>query len=158
MNGLRLFGLGRSFEGKRYVKRICKHLGHQINRHQDMVFSDGEVAPKSLENVRDCDCYVIYSLYSDSEESVNEKILKLQLFIGSLRDASARRITAILPYLAYQRQDRKVKSREGISTMLQQLNPYKFICKTVPGADRKEIIKAIEKKANDNAKLYRRSI
>lgn len=46
--------------------------------------------------------------------------------------------------------------REGISTMLQQFNPHKFICKKVPGANKKEIINALEKKANDSTKLHRR--
>ena len=46
--------------------------------------------------------------------------------------------------------------KEGISTFLQQLNPYKSICKMIPGADKQEIINALEKKANDSTKLHRR--
>jgi hypothetical protein len=44
--------------------------------------------------------------------------------------------------------------REGISVMFQQLNPHKFICKMVPGANKQEIINALEEKANDSSKLY----
>ncbi len=116
MNGLRIFGLGASTAANRFAKRVARHLGERTVKHHERTFTDGEIYIKSKENVRNCDCYIITSLYEDSIESVNHKIIKLLWFIGSLVDAKARSITVVAPYLAYQRQDRKTQSREGIVT------------------------------------------
>jgi phosphoribosylpyrophosphate synthetase len=79
---------------------------------------DGEPYVLSSENVRGCDVYVVQSLFSDLTESVSDKFLKLLLFARSLRDASANRITLVLPYLAFQRQDRKTQSRAPVFTKI----------------------------------------
>lgn len=118
LDNLRVFGLG---ESKAYTKKICSYLStlgklFDMSSHQETYHDDGESYLKSNENVRDCDVYVISSLYTDKDHKVNEKIINLMWFIGSLKDASARRVTVIVPYMAYARQDRKVKSREPIIT------------------------------------------
>jgi ribose-phosphate pyrophosphokinase len=59
---------------------------------------------------------VIESLYSDPRRSVNDKLARLLFFLGALRDASASRITAVVPYLAYARKDRKTKPRDPVTT------------------------------------------
>ncbi|MHA2043687.1 MAG: ribose-phosphate diphosphokinase [Candidatus Thorarchaeota archaeon] len=114
MNGLRLFGLGSSVESKRFAQKVSQNLAHRLNKHVEKRFTDGETYIKSKDNVRNCDCYIITSLHTDEEESVDQKIIKLMWFIGSLVDATARSITIVTPYLAYQRQDRKTQSREGV--------------------------------------------
>lgn len=114
MNGLRLFGLGTSEESSQFAHKVANNLIHRLNAHTEKKFSDGETYIKSKENVRNCDCYIISSLYSDAEETVDQKIIKLMWFIGSLVDATAKSITIVSPYLAYQRQDRKTQSREGV--------------------------------------------
>jgi ribose-phosphate pyrophosphokinase len=66
--------------------------------------------------VRGCDVFVIQSLYSEPGKSVNDKLCRLLFFIGALKDASARTVTAVLPYLGYARKDRKTKTRDPVTT------------------------------------------
>jgi len=117
MKDLRIFGMEGS---KCYASKVARLLGLRLTPTVEKTFADGEPYIKSdvgpAGNVRDCDCYIVCSLFSDSKESVNDKFVKLLFFIGSLRDASARRVTVVSPYLAYQRQDRKTESRAGIHT------------------------------------------
>jgi ribose-phosphate pyrophosphokinase len=87
-----------------------------VSKKDEKTFEDGEVFLASLENVRGSDCFVISSPYSDNQESINDKLMKMFVFIGSLKDASAGRITAVSPYFSYARQDRKTASRAPIST------------------------------------------
>jgi ribose-phosphate pyrophosphokinase len=128
MNGnFRLFGLNAS---KEFAKGVADYLDVELSKHVEEYFADHENYLRSEVNVRDCDVFVIQSLYHESEESVADKFVKLLCFIGSLRDASARRITAVVPYLAFSRQDRKTESRAPITT--------KYVAKLIEaaGADR----------------------
>jgi ribose-phosphate pyrophosphokinase len=59
---------------------------------------------------------VILSLYGDGERSVNDKLCRLLFFLGALRDAAAARVTAVVPYLCYQRKDRKTQPRDPVTT------------------------------------------
>lgn len=111
--GLKIFGLGDSLP---YAKQVCEHLGERIGQHEESYFDDGECYVRSEENVRGADCFVICSLYNSVTERLADKVIKLLFFIGALRDASADRITLVFPYMAYQRQDRKNKSRAPIYT------------------------------------------
>ncbi len=117
MKNLRLFGLD-GFDG--YARQIAKCLGVRLTPRQEKIFCDGEPYIKSIVgaegNVRAKDCYIINSLFSDETQSVNDKFIKMLYFAGSLKDAGAERITLIVPFLAYQRQDRKTESRAGIYT------------------------------------------
>ena len=113
MNFLRVFGLNAS---KEYAIKVADFLDAPLSPHVERNFDDGEPYIRSEVNVRGYDVFVIQSLYADERESVADKFMKLLFFINSLRDASARRITAVIPYFAYQRQDRKIISREGIYT------------------------------------------
>ena len=79
-------------------------------------FADGEHKIRSMEGVNGKDVYVLHSLYSDLEQSVNDKLVKLIFFLGSLKDAGAQRVTAVIPFLAYARKDRKTKSRDPLNT------------------------------------------
>jgi ribose-phosphate pyrophosphokinase len=113
MNNLRVFGMNAT---AKFAEAVADHLDINLSKHVEKYFSDKEPYVRADENVRGCDCYIIQSLYSDENESVNDKFMKLCFFIGSLWDASADRITLVAPYLSYQRQDRKTESRAGIHT------------------------------------------
>lgn len=112
MNDLRIFGLGDS---KEFADQVCAHLAIRRTDHREEMHDDGEPYLLSSENVRGCDVFIIESLYS-GKESVCDKFVKLAFFAGSIRDASARRITLVVPYLAFQRQDRKTESRAPVYT------------------------------------------
>jgi ribose-phosphate pyrophosphokinase len=71
---------------------------------------------RPLINVRGKDVFVIQSLYGDGRWSVNDKLCRLLFFLGALRDASAERVTAVVPYLCYSRKDRKSKPRDPVTT------------------------------------------
>ncbi len=112
MNNFRLFGLDGS---RQFAQRVARYLDVPLSRHIEKYFADKEPYVRSDENVRGCDVYVISSLYSGQEQSVGEKFTKMLLFLGSLKDASARRITLVTPYHPFARQDRKTESRAPIS-------------------------------------------
>lgn len=95
---------------------IAKHLGITVGLHEERAFEDGEHKTRPLENVRNQDVFLIHSLYSDPDQTVNDKLCRLLFFIGALKDASAKKVTAIVPYLCYSRKDRKTKSRDPIAT------------------------------------------
>jgi ribose-phosphate pyrophosphokinase len=97
-------------------ERIAAHLGIALSDHEERSFEDGEHKTRSLVNVRGRDVFVVQSLYSDNTESVNDKLCRLLFFIGSLNDASAGRVTAVLPYLAYARKDKKSQTRDPVTT------------------------------------------
>lgn len=113
MASLKLFALNGS---QAFGKEVADLLNVPLSRHDEYYFDDGEPYCASLENVRGCDVFVIQSLYSDETESVNDKLVKMLIFLGALHDASAKRITAVTPYTCLARQDRKTSSRAPIST------------------------------------------
>lgn len=117
MSDLVVFGLNGS---QPYARKIASFLDMGLTPNEEEYFEDDESYIKSIGgregNVRDKDVYVIAGFYSDKKRSINEKFVDLLFFIGSLRDASARRITAVLPYMGYARQDRKTESRAPITT------------------------------------------
>ena len=110
---LSLFALNASRE---FGQRVADALGAPLARHEEREFEDGEHKARPLENVRGRDVYVVHSLYGDGQQSVNDKLVRLLLFLGALRDASAGRITAVIPYLCYARKDRRSKPRDPVST------------------------------------------
>lgn len=110
---LRLFALEASRD---FGEKISTKLSTPLSPHEERAFEDGEHKSRPLVSVRGDDVFVIQSLYSDENESVNDKLARLLFFLGALRDASAGRITAVVPYLAYARKDRKTKSRDPVTT------------------------------------------
>jgi len=96
--------------------RIAGHLGQSLCRHEEREFEDGEHKARPLDNVRGHDVYVIQSLHGDDRWTVNDKLVRMLFFIGALRDSGAARLTAVVPYLAYARKDRKTKLRDPVST------------------------------------------
>jgi len=90
---------------------VTEHLGVKMGEAEVGRFPDGEVMVEIHENVRGGDCFVIQS----SCTPPNENLMELLLLADALRRASARRITAVMPYFGYARQDRKVAPRVPIS-------------------------------------------
>lgn len=112
-NNLHLFALKSS---ETFGKQVAEYLGTELTPHEERDFEDGEHKIRALESVRNGDVFVICSLYSDEQQSVNDKLVRLLFMLGSLRDAGARRLTAVVPYLCYARKDRKTKPRDPVSS------------------------------------------
>ncbi len=110
---IKLFSLNTSRD---FGDKVALNLGIALSPHEERDFEDGEHKTRPLTNVRGQDVFVIQSLYSEPGASVNDKLCRLLFFIGALKDASAARVTAIIPYLCYARKDRKTKSRDPITT------------------------------------------
>jgi ribose-phosphate pyrophosphokinase len=107
-----LFALHASSD---YGRRLASHLGVGLAAHEERAFEDGEFKIRPLQSVRGQHVFLLGSLYSEPNLSVNDKLVRLLLFAGALRDASAREITLLLPYLAYARKDRRTQARDPIS-------------------------------------------
>ena len=111
MSDMRIFS-GRS--NPAMAQSICQYLGLPLGRAQLDNFPDGEIQLKLFEDVRGRDTYVIQSTCSP----VNDNLLELLIFIDCLKRASAERITAVIPYFGYARQDRKDEGRVPITAKL----------------------------------------
>ncbi len=99
---------------KQFALKVCDHLGIPLGRCATDSFPDGELIVKIEEDVRGRDCFVVQSVCSP----VNDNLMELLIFIDSLRRASAKRITAVIPYYGYARQDRKDEGRVPITAKL----------------------------------------
>jgi ribose-phosphate pyrophosphokinase len=95
---------------------IAARRGGELAAHEEREFEDGEHKARPLVSVRGRDAFVVHSLYGEPGHGVNDKLLRLLFFVGALRDASAGRVTAVVPYLAYSRKDQKSKSRDPVTT------------------------------------------
>ena len=93
---------------------ICKKLGTQLGNAEVGTFSDGEKSVSIYETVRGSDVFVVQSTCSP----VNDNLMELLIMIDAMKRASAGRITAVVPYFGYARQDRKTKPRDPISAKL----------------------------------------
>ena len=96
------------------AEEICTHLNVPLGRCSVKQFSDGEVYLQVKENVRGADVFVLQPSCQPSDRH----LMELLLLIDALKRASARRITAVIPYYGYARQDRKDKPRVPISAKL----------------------------------------
>ncbi len=98
----------------RLAQRICDRLEISLGRAETENFPDGELFVRLLDDVRGRDVFIV----QPTCQPVNENLLELLIFADCLRRASARRITVVLPYFAYARQDRKDEGRTPISAKL----------------------------------------
>jgi ribose-phosphate pyrophosphokinase len=96
------------------AEEICKCLKVPLGKAEVGRFSDGELRVKLLDNVRGDDAFVV----QPTAPPVNENVMELLIMIDALARASARRITAVIPYYGYGRQDRKAEPRVPISAKL----------------------------------------
>lgn len=96
------------------AEEISEHLGIPLGEMETYRFADGEVSVRIIESVRGADVFVIQPM----SPPVNEHLIELLVILDALRRASAGRVTAVIPYLGYARQDRKTKPREPITAKL----------------------------------------
>jgi ribose-phosphate pyrophosphokinase len=96
------------------AKKVCDYLSLPLGKIEISRFPDGEIDMKNMEDVRGADVYVI----QPTCPPVNENLMELLIMVDCLRRASAERITAVIPYFGYARQDRKAEGRVPISAKL----------------------------------------
>lgn len=96
------------------AKAIAKNLFLSLGEAEVTQFSDGEISVKINETIRGADVYIIQS----TSYPVNDSLMELLIMIDAMRRASAGRITAVMPYYGYARQDRKARARDPISAKL----------------------------------------
>ncbi len=95
------------------ARKISKEVNIPLSKSKTKQFADGEIKIKIKENIRGCDVFVIQSTHPPAKN-----ILELLLFLDAAKRASADRITAVIPYFGYARQDRKDEPRVPISSKL----------------------------------------
>ena len=96
------------------AEKIAKELGLPVGNAEVGMFSDGEISVNTYETVRGSDVFIVQS----TSEPVNNNLMELLIMIDAFKRASASRITAVMPYFGYARQDRKSKARDPISAKL----------------------------------------
>ncbi len=111
MDGLKIFS-GRS--NRVFAERICDYLGITIGRAHVENFPDSELIVKLVDDVRGRDTFIVQG----TNAPVNENLMELLTFVDCLQRASARRVTAVVPYFGYARQDRKDEGRVPITAKL----------------------------------------
>jgi len=99
-----------------FGRKVAVALGVELAAHEEREFEDGEHKARPLVSVRGHNVYVIQSLHSGPEGSVNDRLCRLLFFISALKENGASRVTAVVPYLAYSRKDRQTKSRDPVTT------------------------------------------
>jgi ribose-phosphate pyrophosphokinase len=100
--------------GRKLAEAMCNHLNLPLAEGHTELFPDGELLVKLNEDVRGRDCFIVQSTC----DPVNANLMELLIYIDCLRRASAKRITAVIPYLGYARQDRKDEGRVPITAKL----------------------------------------
>lgn len=96
------------------AREIARYLGVPMGNAEVSTFSDGEICVNIYETVRGADVFVIQSIC----HPVNDNLMELLIMIDAFKRASAGRITAVIPYYGYARQDRKAKARDPITAKL----------------------------------------
>lgn len=94
--------------------KIAKELDLKVGNAEVSMFSDGEISVNIYETVRGSDVFIVQS----TSNPVNDNLMELLIMIDAFKRASASRITAVMPYFGYARQDRKSKARDPISAKL----------------------------------------
>ncbi len=99
---------------RKLAREICEQMGTKLGEAEVGTFSDGEIFVSLYETVRGSDVFVVQSTCTP----VNNNLMELLIIIDALKRASAGRITAVVPYFGYARQDRKAKARDPITAKL----------------------------------------
>jgi ribose-phosphate pyrophosphokinase len=94
---------------------LASELDRSIAPHEERTFADGERKLRPLVDPCGADVYVVHGLYGEPGDSVHDKLCRLLMFVGVLRDHGAARVTAVLPYLAYARKDRRTQPHDPVS-------------------------------------------
>jgi ribose-phosphate pyrophosphokinase len=111
------------------AQEICNYLDMPLAAAEVKKFSDGEISVEIGDNVRGADVFVIQPTCTP----VNDHLMELLIMVDALRRASARRITAVMPYYGYARQDRKVRPRvpitaKAVAEMLMAVGTRRVLC------------------------------
>jgi ribose-phosphate pyrophosphokinase len=97
-------------------RAVAAALQAPLAAHEERGFEDGEHKVRPFDDVAGNDVYVVQSTHGGPDESANDKLVRLAFFIGALKDAGAARVTAVVPYLAYARKDRRTKPNDPVTT------------------------------------------
>ncbi|SDD80556.1 ribose-phosphate pyrophosphokinase [Sphingomonas sp. YR710] len=108
-----LFALDAS---RNFGEAVACHIGRSLAAHEERDFDGGEHKTRPLVEVAGRSVFVIQNLDGDTRQSANDKLIRLLFFAGTLKDAGAARVTAVTPYLAYSRKDRRTKPRDPVSS------------------------------------------
>jgi len=97
-----------------FAESVCRNIGLRMGNTEVKTFSDGEISVSLFESVRGSDVFIIQSTC----HPVNDNLMEMLIMVDACKRASASRITVVMPYFGYARQDRKSKSRDPISAKL----------------------------------------
>ena len=97
-----------------FAAALASELGVPAAAHEERRFPDGECKLRPLVDVRGADACVVLGLHGGPVDSPHDKLWRLLAFVATLRDHGARRVTAVVPYLAYARKDRRTKPHDPV--------------------------------------------
>jgi len=98
-----------------FATALAAALDVPVSPHEDRSFADGECKLRPLVDPRGADAYVVHSLHGGPALSPHDKLAQLLMFIATLREHGAARVTAVVPYLAYARKDRQTKPWDPVT-------------------------------------------
>lgn len=107
-----LFGLDLQC---RVAPALAAALDESLSAHEERRFEDGECKLRPLVDPRGADAYVVASLHGGPQDSPHDKLFRLLMFVAALREHGAARVTAVVPYLAYARKDRRTKPFDPVT-------------------------------------------
>lgn len=110
--GIKLFSGSANRE---LTQAVADCLETEVSQATVSRFNDGEIRIQILDNVRNCDIFILQSTSVSSTSTVNDNLMELYLMIRAMKRSSAKSVTAVIPYFGYARQDRKMKARVPIS-------------------------------------------
>lgn len=100
--------------GSAFAQALAAELGVDFAAHEERRFPDGECKLRPLVDVRGADAWVVLGLHGGPIDSPHDKLWRLLAFVAALRDHGARRVGAVVPYLAYARKDRRTKPHDPV--------------------------------------------
>ncbi len=139
---MRLYALR---ESARFAAGIADRLGVELEPIETRAFHDGERKIRPLSDPAGADAYVVQSLHGGLEHRAHERICSLLFFMATLRDHGARRVTAVTPFLAYARKDRRTKPFDPLTLR------YLAELMETAGADRVLALEPHDRAAFENA-------
>jgi len=95
---------------------VARALGCELASLEERRFGGGEFKIRPLESVRSRPAYIVQSIHGDAAGSASDKLCELLFLAGTLRDAGAERVCAVIPYLGFARKDRRTKSRDPVTS------------------------------------------
>lgn len=108
-----LFAPGHSVA---FGRRVADCLGVTLARSEEREYGGGEHKMRPLDDVQNQDVFAIQSLCGDEHASANDKLCRLLFFLATVKDAGARRVTAVVPYFSYSRKDRRTQVQDPVTT------------------------------------------